>query len=189
VNITRIVAATVCLLAAPLLVAPQAAAQPAGSVTDSAPTVMAVWVEKEVDFPYQGITSYYTCNGLRDKVTAILRAIGARPGFKVDVRSCPDYPGPERMPWAHIRAALPQAATPEATAQFPAQWTKVRLEGDPLGPVQQGDCELVEEMRDHAFVQLGARIVEDHVACIPRAVTPASLNITLEVLRPVPGKK
>jgi hypothetical protein len=212
----RVVAAAASLFAAALAVAQQAPAQPTGSVAGTAPTVMAVWVENDVDFPYMGLTSYYTCDGLRAKVTAILRAIGARPGFKVDVRSCPDYPRPEIMPWVHIRAALPQVATPELLAelagrnakpdpgakskgkkgvapetvvQFPARWHQVSLVGSPLGPVQQGDCELVEEMRDQAFAQLGARIVEDHVTCIPKTVTPASVSLTLEVLQQVPEKK
>jgi hypothetical protein len=185
---------------------------PAKTTADAAP-VMAVWVQKEVNFPYKGLTAYYTCDGLRLKVTSILKEIGARPGFKVDVRMCPNYPRPEVMPWVYITAALPQPATPEllaelakpdskqqlvarvqgkgapaqeATAQFPARWQRVNIRGTQTGPVQLGDCELVEQMAEMAFVPLGARVVEDQMACVPRQVTPGSVRMTLEVLQPVP---
>ena len=199
----------------------QATAAPA-TAADGAPTVMAVWVQKEVNFPYKGLTSYYTCDGIRYKVREILEYIGARPGFKVKVRSCindvgspRNLGGVEPMPWVYITAALPQPVTPEllaelakpdpkaelvaratgkplataeATAQFAAQWRRVQFQGSPIGPVQQGDCELVDEMAESAFAQLGARVIEDLTACVPRQVNPGSIRLTLEVLQPVPEK-
>jgi hypothetical protein len=183
---------------------------------------MAVWVQKEVNFPYMGLTSYYSCDGIRGKVRRILEHIGARPGFKVTVRSCVNDTGGSRSlggvepsPWVHITAAFPQPATPEllaelakpdpkaelvaratgkpsataeATAQFPAQWRRVQFLGKPTGPVQLGDCELVDEMAEVAFAQLGARVVEDLTSCVPRQVNPGSIRLTLEVLQPVPEK-
>jgi hypothetical protein len=119
------------------------------------------------------------------------------------------------MPWVYITAALPQPVTPEllaelakpdpkaelvaratgkpsataeATAQFPAQWRRLKFKGSPIGPVQQGDCELVDEMAESAFAQLGARVIEDLTACVPRQVNPGSIRLTLEVLQPVPEK-
>lgn len=208
-NSLRILAVTASLLAAqPVAAAP---AKPPGVAADESP-VMAVWVEKKVDFPYKGLTAYYSCDGLRLKVGSILKAIGARPGFKVDVRGCPNYPRPEAMPWVYITAALPQPATPEllaelakpdgkkeltarvqgnpaavqeATAQFPARWQQVELRGTQTGPVQLGDCELVEEMAEMAFTKLGAKVVENRMACVPKQVTPGSIRLTLEVLQPM----
>jgi hypothetical protein len=189
--------------------APQAATT---TKSDEAP-VMAVWVQKEINFPYRGLTAYYSCDGLRLRVMSILKEIGARPGFKVDVRMCPNYPRPEVMPWVYITAALPQPATPEllaelakpdskqelvsrvqgkdapaqeATAQFPAKWQRIAIRGTQTGPVQLGDCELVDEMAEMVFVQLGARIVENQMACVPKQVTPGSIRLTLEVMQPVP---
>ena len=200
--------------------APSTAA-PAASA-DDAQTVMAVWVQKEVNFPYMGLTSYYSCDGIRGKVRQIVKYIGARPGFRVTVRSCVnstgvrrDLGGVERMPWVYITAALPQPATPEllaeiakpdpkaelvarttgkrsataeATAQFPARWRRVELVGSQLGPIQWGDCELVDQMARQAFIPLGARVIEDLTACVPRQVNPGSIRLTLEVLQPVPEK-
>jgi hypothetical protein len=204
----------ILVVTASLLLAHLAAATPAtqpGAAADALP-VTAVWVEKKVDFPYRGLTAYYSCDGLRIKVGSILKTIGARPGYKVDVRMCPNYPRPEVMPWVYITAALPQPATPEllaelatpdskkelasrvkgepaavqeATAQFPARWQQVELRGTQTGPVQLGDCELVEEMAEMAFAPLGAKVVANQMACVPKQVTPGSIRLTLEVLQPV----
>ena len=220
----RAVVAVATLFLAPLVaegqVSAESTAAPAAAVDGA--TMMAVWVQKEVNFAYVGLTSYYSCDGIRDKVRQILKYIGARPDFKVTVRSCindtgvrRDFGGVERMPWVYITAALPQPATPEllaelampdpkreliaratgkpsttaeATAQFPAQWRRVELVGKPIGPVQWGDCELVDQMAQEAFAQLGARIVMNQMACVPHQVTPGGLNLTLEVLQPVPEK-
>jgi hypothetical protein len=220
----RAVVAVATLFLAPLVaegqVSAESTAAPAAAVDGA--TMMAVWVQKEVNFAYVGLTSYYSCDGIRDKVRQILKYIGARPDFKVTVRSCindtgvrRDFGGVERMPWVYITAALPQPATPEllaelampdpkreliarttgkpsttaeATAQFPARWRRVELVGKPIGPVQWGDCELVDQMAQEAFAQLGARIVMNQMACVPRQVTPGGLNLTLEVLQPVPEK-
>jgi hypothetical protein len=207
----RLVVPTASLVLVVVAGTAPAIATPANTTVDAAP-VMAVWVQQEVNFPYKGLTAYYTCDGLRLKVSSILKAIGARPGFKVDVRMCPNYPRPEAMPWVYITAALPQPATPEllaelakpdskqelaarvqgkgtpvqeATAQFPAKWRQVTILGTQTGPVQLGDCELVEQMADMAFVPLGARVVENQMACVPKQVTPGSIRLKLEVLQPV----
>lgn len=222
-SMARVLAAAAALLAASLASADEATAPSAGATADASQTVMAVWVEKEANFPYKGLTSYYSCTGIENKVSSILRAIGARPGFKVTARSCihdagarGPFAGVEPMPWVYIRAALPQPATPEAlaelartaskselvartkgqaaaaseaTAQFPAHWTRVELLGRPTGPLQEGDCELVDEMAQGPFEQLGVKIVEKHMTCVPRQVNLGSIRLTLEVLRPVPEKK
>jgi hypothetical protein len=120
------------------------------------------------------------------------------------------------MPWVYIRAALPQPATPEllaelakstskaelvartrgqatpapeSTAQFAAHWTQVRFHASPVGPVQEGDCELLDEMARGTFQQLGVKVVEDQMACVPKQVNPGSVRLTIEVLQPVPEKK
>jgi hypothetical protein len=216
----RILLATAVLLLAPLPILAQAPAPAGRTVADAEPTVMAVWVETDVNFMYKGLTSYYTCDGIGAKVGAILKYIGARPGFKVQVRGCINDAGRslnqlpvEPAPWVHIHAALPRPATPEllaelakpdakkelvaratgkgastaeATAQFPARWQEVRLLGTQLGPVQLGDCELVDAMRRDVFEKLGAKIIDDQMSCVPKQVTPGSVRLTLEVLQPVP---
>ena len=186
----------------------------AGSDADTTAPVMAVWVEQKIDFTYVGITSCYSCDGLKSKVGLILKEIGARPGFKVTLRACANLRGGvERSPIVEIVAAMPQAATPEvlaevarqasirelaakaggksapgaeATAEFPARTRRVDFRERPVGPVQAGDCELIETLRDKVFVPLGARIVEDHMHCVPHQIIVGGVSLVIEVLEPLP---
>jgi len=186
----------------------------AGSDADTTAPVMAVWVEQKIDFTYVGITSYYSCDGLKSKVSLILKEIGARPGFKVTLRGCVNpRGGVERLPIVEIVAAMPQAATPEvlaevarqasirglaakaggtsapsaeATAEFPARTRRVDFRERPVGPVQAGDCELIETLRDKVFVPLGARIVEDNMHCVPHQIIVGGVSLVIEVLEPLP---
>jgi hypothetical protein len=187
----------------------------AGAAPDAPAPVMAVWVEKNISFTFVGITSHYSCDGLRDKVSRILKEIGVRPGFKVSSGACVHTTGPERMPIARIVAALPRPATPEVlaelrktaaqselagkaggraapveetTAEFPARMRRIEFRDSPTGLVQMGDCELIEQMRDSVFVPLGATVAVDRMSCQPHAVSPGDIDLTIEVLEPVPQK-
>lgn len=185
------------------------------AAADSQPTVNAVWVEKDIEFTYMGFTSYYSCDGLRDKLRWVLKEIGARPGFKVTVGGCIST-GPDVLPHARITAAMPRAVTPELlaelakdasqrelvarstgktadvnepTAQFPARARIIEFKDDPLNHIQAGDCELVEQLRDYVFVPLGAKVVEDRMRCTPKQLNLFGVHLTIEVLEPVPEKK
>src|SRR5690242_12321576 len=72
-NRTRLIvpAALACLLGATAWAAenaPTAAGEPQS----------AVWTEKELTFVYQGFTTRYSCDGLRDKVRGVLLDLGAQ---------------------------------------------------------------------------------------------------------------
>jgi hypothetical protein len=207
-----VLSATLCVLS--LAPTPGLRAQ-ATAADAAAPTRSAVWVEKELTLAYMGFTSYYSCEGLRSKLRFILDEIGARPGHEVRMTGCIEMTGPERMPGARIVAALPVEATPEvlaqleseaakrelvarstgkadaagdaATAQFPARPRLVEFRGRPGGRLEDGDCELIEQVRDRILVPLGARVVDDGLRCAPRSVSPGSLRLTVEVLEPVPA--
>jgi hypothetical protein len=193
-----------------------AAAQAAAPSADGAAMVDAVWVEREVTFTYMPRTSYYSCDGLRDKVRWVLTELGARPGFKVASRGCIEVQGPEVFPGVRIVAAFPSAATPEllaqlaseaskhalaaraagkpqpvaeATAQFPARVRRVefRSSSSSAAALQDGDCELMEQLRDGVFGKLGVRVVEDRISCVPRQISLGAVRMTVEVLEPVPA--
>jgi hypothetical protein len=182
------------------------------SPADGQPDVVnAVRVERQVDLVYMGFTTYYSCDGLRDKVRRVLEDLGLGDGLKVTVRNCIRLTGPELMPMARIVARVPVEATPEvlaqlasdaskrelaarvkgeapveATAQFPARRKRVQFESSPLGDLQFGDCELMEQMRDRVFPALGVTVVEDRTHCVPRQVTLYPIHMVVEVLGAVP---
>ena len=211
-NVTRFTALAAISCLVPLAAAAEAPAT-ANAGDTAAPVVMAVWVEKKIYFPYMGITSHYSCDGLRDKVSRILTAIGARPGFEVKAGGCAHTNGPERLPNLRIVAAMPQAATPElledlakgatqrelaakaggkaapvaeAGAEFATRTRRIDFRDSTVGLVQAGDCELIEQMRDKVFVPLGAKIIVNDMDCIPHTIYVGTINLSLDVLEPVP---
>lgn len=204
------VVATLLAAQSPLLAAQDTTA-------DAAKTVNAVWVQRELTFTYMPLTSYYSCDGLRDKVMWLLRELGARPGFKVVARGCIEAQGPEVFPGVNIVAAFPAEATPEllaslaseaskrelkarvagkpapvaeATAQFPARVKRVELRSgiSSADVLQNGDCELIEQLRDRAFGPLGVKVVADQMHCVPRQISLGAVRLTVEVLEPVPDQ-
>ena len=193
---------------------PAAMSQEAGTA-GAGPAVDAVWMEREVLVTYMAFTTFYSCRGLRDKVAWVLEELGARPGFKVTRRGCVQLTGPEVMPSVRIVAALPVEATPEvlaelasgaakrelaaratgqaaveaeATDRFRAAPRRVEFVSRPGGPLEDGDCELIEQLRDQVMVPLGARIIDNGVRCVPRQVRPGAVRLTVEVLQPLPAQ-
>jgi hypothetical protein len=182
----------------------------AASAADNA-AVNAVWVDKDLSFTYMGFTSHYSCGGIQDKVAYVMKQLGARPGYKVTVAGCLNGSGPEIMPRVRVRAALPREATPEvlaelardrstrelaaraqgkpaaaadeATAQFPATWRTVTFEGTPISEVQDGDCELMEQLTREVLLPMGVREVKgSKLDCVPHQVPLNAVNLKLQVL-------
>jgi hypothetical protein len=207
-----VVLAALWSLAAPVAGAVDAPAT--ASAADATAPVMAVWVEQKIDFTYVGFTSHYSCSGLKNKVSSILKEIGARPGFKLTARACMNpHHGAEWTPMLNMVVAMPREATPEVlaevakdearrelaaksggkdapaaepAAEFPARWRRVDFRDSPSGLVQPGDCELIEQLRDKVFVPLGAKIVESQMGCVPHRINNGIVNLSIEVLEPVP---
>jgi hypothetical protein len=200
---------------ATLLVAPAALGQ--APATDAAPagTVEALWVEHDLRFTYFGLTTYYSCSGLREKVRYLMQQLGAR---KDDLRvrvSCLEPDGVEAIPSVRITAALPAAATPEtlarlereapqrelkaragargqgtdaALARFPARLETVEFTSTRAGSrIGDGDCELIEHFVRYVFPPLGLRLAEgSRLSCVPRQVSIGAVRVKVEALRAVP---
>jgi hypothetical protein len=195
------------------LVAGSTARAEVGS-TAAAPPVQAVWVEHDVNFTYVGRTTYYSCDGLRDKVRYILEQVGARKkDLKVNV-GCFNTSGVEFMPHVRIHAVMPTPATPEvlaqlateapkreliarvkgsgegtdaATAQFPATWNRVVFDGGRNYRVADGDCELFEQMVREVFVPLGVRVApETRLTCLHHDIATGAVLVKVDRLARLP---
>src|SRR3984893_18631954 len=100
--------------------APQAAAPTA--VTGI--PVAAVWREQHLDFFYMGRTSRYSCDGLRDKVRAMLLDLGARRDLKVMAVGCDDA---NRL---HVNSMAPSLSVIFPAPSVPDHAAKPLREGD-----------------------------------------------------------
>jgi hypothetical protein len=186
--------------------APTADASPAASAPD---VVNAIWTEHEFTFAYFGRGTYYSCGGLETKIEYLLTQLGARPEPKVSV-SCLDGGGVQAMPMARIKVAVPTEATPEllarleadkskrelvarakgkgtavdiATAQFPAERRIVEFDARRLDRIEDGDCELLEQLLPQVLEPLGIREApESSLTCLPRMSQFGAVHLKLESL-------
>ena len=192
-------------------------AQPASEAPDAAAPspVNAVWVERKQSFTYFGDTTYYSCDGLRDKVRYILKQVGAR-DLEVS-SSCVEMGGygVEAMPGVRIKAYFAREATPEllqqiaegaaereliarvkgraevsddAAAQFPAAWRRVELEGVRHGRIANGDCELLQQLARQVLEPAGIRVSREdsQLGCLRHSVPIRAVRLVVETLRPLP---
>ena len=195
---------------APAAAQTAADASPAGA----APTVNAVWTEHEFTFTYFGRGTYYACGGLDNKIAYILTELGARPEPRVRV-NCLDGTGVQLMPTARIKVEVPTEVTPQllaqletekskreliaktqgkgaavdvATAQFPAERRIVEFTGRHPGRIEDGDCELLDQLLPQVLEPLGIREAPgSSLTCMPRASQFGSVHLRLESLHAKPA--
>ena len=154
----------------------------------------AVWTPKELTFIYQGFTSRYSCEGLREKVRRALLMLGARADLAVTPYGCTSPDGrPDPFPGVHIRmnvlAAAPDgqaAANAESAGVVGADWKRVdlRLDSDTLA--QAGDCELIEQIKAKILPQFTTRNVDFSSHCVPHELSPGGTWLRADVLMATP---
>jgi hypothetical protein len=166
----------------------------AGSVAHAqsqpdATVVEAVWKPQRISFVYRGYSTLYSCSGLQDKLEKILTTVGARGGVELRAYSCDDAQSVARF---EIALASPVEATPEnveeltsydardelvarvrgerlASAEdlqrFPAVWKTISFARSREMKLAPGDCELVQQLRQHVLPRMSVQIVTDRVHC------------------------
>jgi len=178
-------AVVACLLGVPAWAAENAPA-PAGEPQS------AVWTEKELTFVYQGFTTRYSCDGLRDKVRSVLLDLGAqKKGLKVMELGCSSPTGrPDPFPGVRVKmrvlqpADSPDAAKAADPTPVPAHWKPVDLKLRDNFTTDSGECELVEQIRHKIVPLFAARNVDLQTTCIPHQATVARPILKMEVLVP-----
>jgi hypothetical protein len=172
----------------------------------------AVWVEHQFNFTYLGIGTYYSCDGLAGKVSHLLRRLGAREDTRVR-ESCPGGTGVDLLPGVRITAFMPAEATPErlappaATARdeliarvqgqesgvdavpvpFQAAWQTVEINGRSDRMIDDGDCELLQQLYPQVLAKMGVRMLPDsRLRCSPRMSQDGAVRLRLQSLQKLP---
>jgi hypothetical protein len=184
-------------LAAPALIAVLVCSSAWAEESDSAQP--AVWTQQKFDFIYQGFTTKYSCDGLRDKMRDILLQLGARSDLKLGYWGCSSRSGvPDPFPGVSVTMSVPvPAGDPKAAAgepSVPAHWKPVvlKLDNDPLS--EAGECELVEQVKHNVLKYFSVRNPEFITNCVPHQLSPGGTQLSAEVLvadpkTPVPALK
>ena len=183
-RVSGVLAAATALaaLAVPRTGVAQAAAQDAPATA----TQPAVWTARELRFIYQGFTTHYSCNGLRDKVRQALLALGARPDLSVRESACASPAGrPDPFPGVNIKLQVLKPWDGAAAADappVPAHWKSVdlKLNRDPLH--EAGDCELLEQIKQTLLPLFTSRNVQYSSNCVPHQLSPGGTRLSAEVL-------
>jgi hypothetical protein len=196
------------MLAVALLATSSIAAE--APVPDSEP-VQAVWKDAQIDFTYIGRTSFYSCDSLEYKVARILKDIGAREDLKVRANGCSTLFAPDRFMSVRITLAIPvvleaaeglapdeksrrelvarvrgeDAPDFEVVEQFPASWKRVKFSRKSRF-LDDGDCELVEQLQTRVFKKLDIRVIREDNWCIPGRINFGQLNLEVETLVALP---
>ena len=166
----------------------------AACAAGAAESQSAVWTEKEVTFVYQGFTTRYSCDGLRDKVRDVLLDLGAeKKSLKVMQLGCSSPSGrPDPFPGVRVKMSVLQPAGGSADGKavddkavpIPAHWKPVDLKLRNSFSTDSGECELVEQIKQKFVPLFATRNVELKTTCIPHQATASRPSLKLEVLAP-----
>ncbi|MDE2295852.1 MAG: hypothetical protein KGL36_10420 [Gammaproteobacteria bacterium] len=167
---------------------------------DSGVPIRAVWKEHRVEFTYLGRTSSYSCDGLIDKVRALMTTLGARSRLHIVGIGCPEYGrpgGPDSIgPSLSIRffaPALPDAAQKsdrgDKLAPVDAAFVPFKIVPDAFRNMSVGDCELVEEFADRILPLFTTRSVEKDITCVPYQLSGSDYSLRGDVLQALPANE
>lgn len=168
------------------------------SVSEDSAALASVWKEQSIDFAYFGRTTRYSCDGIRDKLRAILATMGVRRDMHSIAVGCIDSGDLREMremsPTVHLTFSSP--VLPDASAKplhpgdlepLDARFESFEITTDAFRNMQVGDCELVEEFVRQVLPRLTTRNVHSDVACVPHQLSGSHYAVRGEVLRPVPA--
>ncbi len=165
------------VLAATLSCSPVRAA-PSARSAESPPTVDGVWVSRQVQYVYRGLTARYSCEGLKSEIEHLLIRLGAR---HLSVQECGIRDRPIPFPSVHVTMqVLAPAAQALGGPRVAAHWHRVRLFPEMY---ESGSCELIEEFRRTFLPLFEARNIEMSATCVPHHHVPGN-HLYAEVLTP-----
>jgi hypothetical protein len=146
----------------------------------------AAWKKHEVDLPYMGFTTRYSCGGLKSKVKLLLKHMGARVDIKILERGCEigyqyvaDFP---RLKLEFYAPELPEPGARDVGEAVLGVWKPVVIKKNSPNGLEMGDCELVEIFRDRVMPKFLTRNVQGDVNCIPHQLVGNRIDLRFEVL-------
>jgi len=153
----------------------------------AADRVTGAWQHHAGTINYIGFTALYTCDGLEDRVRLILLHLGARKDMKVSARGCTGPDTPSQTAWvdADFYTLAPVGAAGGSGA-VKAQWTAVEVTPRHPNFMGDGDCELIQGMKDLITKNFSLRDIEYRTSCTPNYFTLDGFAIKGQALRAVP---
>jgi hypothetical protein len=160
--------------------------------------VAAVWKEQHLNFFYMGRTSRYTCDGLRDKVRAMLLDLGVRRDLRITALGCEEPAARARLGslgpslgLVFSAPALPDAAAkplhPGDLAAVNARFEAFIITSDAFRNMGIADCELVEAFAHQVLPKLATRDLRQDITCVPFQQSGGRYVVRGEILKTLPS--
>jgi hypothetical protein len=146
----------------------------AASLADDA-AAAGVWQKHEYRFSFVGFTTTYSCDGLADKLKILLLAAGARKDAKSQPAACArGFGRPDQFASAYLTfytLATPGADQATDAPPVSGNWRTVKFTPHTPSELAIGDCELIEQFRDHVLPMFSVRNVDDKTTCVPHQIS------------------
>lgn len=156
----------------------------------------AVWKDQRVEFVYVGRTSRYSCEGLREKVRAMLVDLGARRDPSIVALRCEsEERGPAGSEALRLKIEFSSPALPEPRAKprregdlapVDARFQPFRIGSDAFRDMGLGDCELVQQFTRQLLPKLAARHVRQDIVCVPYRPSGSRFLVRGDILKALP---
>lgn len=163
-----------------------------GSMVSAHAALDAVWKQNELTIGYQGLTTNYSCQGLKDKMESLLVYFGAREeGMKVSAYGCagaPYRPVPAVNLKLEFETLVP--AEPGAAGAVAAKWVErdlsaqKKIQQKAPQRITRGDCEVVERFVAKVLPSFSHETLRDLTTCIPNRLDGTLPNLKEKVLVP-----
>jgi hypothetical protein len=160
--------------------------------------IAAVWKEQHLRFIYMGRTARYSCEGLRDKVSAMLIELGVRRDLHITALGCEAAAartqvatlGPS-LTIVFSAPALPDTAAKPlhaADSTIDARFESFTLTNDAFRNMDAADCELVEQFARQILPKLATRHVTEDITCVPFQRSGGRFLVRGEILTTLPSR-
>lgn len=167
------------------------AAQGPAFGAESAGAQPAVWVKKNILFIYHGFTSAYSCEGLQETVTDVLRQLGARKsGMDLRQTNCAaGFNIPSTNPGISGSFYVLEPASSSTSDAIQAEWQTVKVhigtaDESSTGRDKQGTCELIDQVKRKILPLFTTRNVKFESICQPNMQLIRGSALQAEVLKP-----
>ncbi len=149
--------------------------------------VSSAWQNHKLRFNYFGFTSLYTCDGLEEHVHQILLHLGARSDAKVSAVGCVGSASTPTRNALVILDFYTLAPASDGSDTVKARWTPLELGPNRPSFMGDGDCELVQQMKDLITQNFSLRDVDYRTGCYPHAITIGAFEVKGQALRAIPN--
>lgn len=150
----------------------------------------AEWMPHDIIVGLRDLPKRYSCNDLWYRFHDVLLAIGARADIQILPYRCEAALGANaRSPRIHLQfetlKALHSTQVSESDGQ--ALFRTVRLAAGQPHSLDEGDCELLKQLKDTLLTSLTMRVVDFNLACSASPTTHVPFGLSVQAL--VPAEK